>query len=85
MSVIMTLTLDGDNQLAVASNQKLFTAMGVLSELNVHTTFRTSVTADAVDSAGVRPTSSRMLAEATSTSRPRAVRNGRPWPVHASA
>jgi D-alanyl-D-alanine carboxypeptidase/D-alanyl-D-alanine-endopeptidase (penicillin-binding protein 4) len=47
------IALNGDEQLAVASNQKLFTAMGVLSELDPMTRFRTSISATTVDGTGV--------------------------------
>ena len=46
-------SLNGDQRLNVASNQKLLTAMGVLSEIDLGTTFHTSVKATSVDEAGV--------------------------------
>ncbi len=46
-------SLNGDARLNVASNQKLLTAMGVLSEIDLATTFHTSIKATSVDGAGV--------------------------------
>jgi len=46
-------SLNGDQRLNVASNQKLLTAMGVLSEIDLGTTFHTSVKATSIDDAGV--------------------------------
>ncbi|HEX2381156.1 MAG TPA: D-alanyl-D-alanine carboxypeptidase/D-alanyl-D-alanine-endopeptidase [Acidimicrobiales bacterium] len=46
-------SLNGDQRLNVASNQKLLTAMGVLSEFDLGTTFHTSINATSVDAAGV--------------------------------
>jgi D-alanyl-D-alanine carboxypeptidase/D-alanyl-D-alanine-endopeptidase (penicillin-binding protein 4) len=46
-------SLNGDERLNVASNQKLLTAMGVLSEIDPDTTFHTSIKVTSVDGAGI--------------------------------
>jgi D-alanyl-D-alanine carboxypeptidase/D-alanyl-D-alanine-endopeptidase (penicillin-binding protein 4) len=47
------VSLNGDQRLNPASNQKLLTAMGVLSEIDPDTTFHTSIRSASVDASGV--------------------------------